>query len=342
MSKQVQVFLTVDTEHSIGGAFRDPALKPVGNDRRIFYKVGKKDYGIPMIMDIAEAHNFCVTFFLEVLNKYYFGENETKAICRYIIGRGHDVQLHLHPNFLNFRTNQPSQRQFLDSIYKYPLEMQIKLTRDGKEMLAKYGASSIIAFRAGNFGADRNTLIALRKNGFTVDSSYSRAFLKRGCMINVKDLNDARKIEGIWEIPITNFREKSSLSNRKYRPFDINGASYYQIKNAMEKMKEKGAKTITIILHSFSFIEPLDLQYHNIRIRGGVIRRFEKLCQFLSNNRHEYIVQSLGDIKEESLKRFDMNPNYFPEVGAHLSLHRLFEQVMDRVRLAKKQRYSGI
>ena len=54
---KVNVFLTVDTEHSIGGAFSDPALQPVGNARRIFGRLGGKEYGIPLQMDkIGRAH----------------------------------------------------------------------------------------------------------------------------------------------------------------------------------------------------------------------------------------------------------------------------------------------
>jgi len=36
----VQVFITVDTEHSVGGAIEDPAKEPVGNEKRIFGKRG--------------------------------------------------------------------------------------------------------------------------------------------------------------------------------------------------------------------------------------------------------------------------------------------------------------
>lgn len=99
---KVTVFITVDTEHSIGGAFSDPKLKPVGNEKRIFGKIGDKTYGIPLIMDIADADKIPTTFFVEVLNKHHFGEAETREVCKYILDRGHDVQLHLHPNYLTF------------------------------------------------------------------------------------------------------------------------------------------------------------------------------------------------------------------------------------------------
>jgi len=116
----VNVFITVDTEHSIGGAFMRKDARPVGNDRRVWGRIGTKVYGIPLIMDIADSFGLKLTFFVEVLNKYFFGENESREVCEYILKRGHDVQLHLHPNYLNFTLKDPRQRQFTDLIGRYP------------------------------------------------------------------------------------------------------------------------------------------------------------------------------------------------------------------------------
>jgi len=77
---RINVFITVDTEHSIGGAFRDKNLKPVGNEKRIWGKIGEKSFGIPLMMDIVETFDIRLTFFVEVLNKHYFGEDETKKV----------------------------------------------------------------------------------------------------------------------------------------------------------------------------------------------------------------------------------------------------------------------
>lgn len=70
MDHKTNVFITVDTEHSIGGAFSNPNLKPVGNEKRIYGKIGNKYYGIPLIMDIADEYGIPLTFFVEVMNKY--------------------------------------------------------------------------------------------------------------------------------------------------------------------------------------------------------------------------------------------------------------------------------
>ena len=56
--------------------------------------------------------------------------------------------------------------------------------------MIKYGASIPIAFRAGNFAADNNTLLALKENGFLIDSSYNNCYLGNPCRIDNFEIND--------------------------------------------------------------------------------------------------------------------------------------------------------
>lgn len=329
---KVNVFITVDTEHSIGGAFRDPKLKPVGNEKRVFGKIGDTAYGIPLIMDIADLNKLPITFFVEVLNKYYFGEDETKKVCKYIIDRGHDIQLHLHPNYLNFTRSDPGKLYFRDNIYCYNLSRQIELIDEGKKLLTKYGTGDPIAFRAGNFAADTNTLIALKKNGFLINSSYNNRYIDKECRLDDLKINDASRAEEIWEFPITNFREFSCLGLHRTKPLDINGASFLEMKAALNYAKEHGPKNVTIILHSFSFIKAYDAQYNKMKPRFHVIRRFEKLCRFLSENSQTFRVATFGSLDRQELEKMCSNPIHtFPKVPTYLSFLRYFEQLHDRI-----------
>jgi hypothetical protein len=54
----INIFLTIDVETSIGGAFARPdKLRPVGAEKRIYGQIGNKEHGIPLIMDILEQFN---------------------------------------------------------------------------------------------------------------------------------------------------------------------------------------------------------------------------------------------------------------------------------------------
>jgi hypothetical protein len=329
---RINVFITVDTEHSIGGAFKDRNLKPVGNGKRIWGKVGDKSFGIPLIMDIGESYDIRLNFFVEVLNKYYFGEDETKKVCEYILNRGHDVQLHLHPNYLNFTLNNPLEKTYSDQIGTYSLEKQIELIKEGVEILMQNGVPRPIAFRAGCFGANEETLRALKAVGVLIDSSYNKTYLGDTCLLDNKGINDLTYLNEIWEFPITNFVESTKVRSKRFKPLDINGVSFQEMKYVLNQGKIKGPKHITILLHSFSFIKPYDVQYNKVKPRWHVIKRFEKLCKYLKDNSDSFEVRTFGSINEKELTQMSLNSlHIFPRVPAKFSLMRGLQQLKDNL-----------
>jgi hypothetical protein len=72
----VNVYITVDTECSLGGAWENPHWKLVGPDRAVLGRIGSQFFGIPLIMDILEEHGLRGTFFSEVLVRDLLGRDE--------------------------------------------------------------------------------------------------------------------------------------------------------------------------------------------------------------------------------------------------------------------------
>ena len=330
--RKMNIFLTVDTEHSIGGAFSNPRLKPVNSMKRIFGRIGKKEYGIPLMMDIADRFGLKMVFFLEVLNRYFFGESESKQVCQYILHRGHDVQVHVHPNYLNFTCEHPGRLAFSDFMSAYPPARQIALLTEARDLLIRYGAPVPTAFRAGCFGAGQTTLAALKQAGFLFDSSFNRAYCGITCSILDAHINDAVSMEDIWEFPVTNFIEQSHIRSRRFMPLDINGVSYREIEHVLLQSLEKGPSNITIILHSFSFIKAFDVQYRRVKPRWTVIRRFEKLCRFLAENSSRFNVRTFGSIRpEEAAFLAENSLHSFVQMPPLYSICRGIEQVKDNI-----------
>lgn len=329
---RINVFITVDTETSIGGAFGDRNLKPVGNEKRIWGKIENRSFGIPLMMDIAETYDIRLTFFVEVLNKYYFGEEETKKVCEYILNRGHDVQLHLHPNYLNFTLNNPLEKTYSDLIGTYSLEKQIELIKEGIEILIQTGVPRPIAFRAGCFGANEETLRALKAVGFLIDSSYNRTYIGDTCLLKDNGINDLVHLQGIWEFPITNFIETSRIRPKRFKPMDINGANFQEMKFTLNQVRTKGPYHITIILHSFSFIQPYDVQYKVMKPRWQVIRQFEKLCYFLKEESEAFEVKNFGSLDRDQLDQMSSHSTHnFFQVPAKFTLIRYLQELKNHL-----------
>jgi hypothetical protein len=330
MSK-IRVFITVDTEPSIGGAFKSPQNKPVGSGRRIFGKIDGKYYGIPLMMDIAEHYGIRLSFFIEVLNKYFFGTSETREVCEYVLNRNHDIQLHIHPNYRNFTLSDPGQVKFSDLIGDYPLSIQIELLEEARELLVQYGVSHPVAFRAGCFGASLETVAALGETGFLVDSSFNKAYLRSSCLMPDLRINDIAPLDQIYELPITNFVEFPEIGGERYKPLDINGVSFEEMKAFLDNAVIKGPKSITILLHSFSFVKAYDVQYTRMRVRQNVIRRMERLCRYLAENQHKFEVSTFDGLDRQQVEKMALiSCHEVPRMHSYLSLWRGFEQLIDR------------
>lgn len=324
----LKVCITIDTEHSIGGAFEHPGLRPVGNERRVYGRVEGREYGIGLIMDIADRYGIPLTFFVEVLNKHYFGEGETREVCQYILGRGHDVQLHLHPNYLTFKTAEPGRKYRPDNMSAYDLAEQCVLVGEGLELLTRYCGRPPVAFRAGNYGADGNTLKALKAHGMLIDSSYNAAFPQPSRRLCAAPLNDAAQLGGIWELPITNFVEALPLRERRLKPLDVNGVSFAEMRTVLEKaLAGEGPAHMTFILHSFSFLRALDVQYRRCRVRHYVVERFEALCRYLAGLPGRIACLTLAGLAEKGWPPpAGTGAHHYPSMPARLSVLRVFEQ----------------
>lgn len=289
------VYITVDTECSLGGALNDPGLKPVGADKRVYGRLDGQEYGIGLMMDIAERHGLRLVFFVETLCARYFGEAEVARVCADIAARGHDVQLHLHPTWGNFDANGPLGTSLPDNMSGYGLDEQARMLRQGREFLSGLGLPAPTAFRAGNYGADRTTLQALAAEGFTADSSYNSSYV-RGDWGQVPDsLNDAAVLDGVLELPVTNYLERLPLLGQRFKTLDLNGASFEEFRWALRHCVLQRFAAVTVILHSFSFLDPADVQYSRCGVRHYVIRRFEKLCKLLADMGDSLDVRTFAD-----------------------------------------------
>ena len=327
---KINVFLTIDTEHSIGGAFQYPALKPVGSNRRVFCCFNDKAHGIALIMDIADRFGLRMTFFVEALSSLYFGIQETRKICEAILSRGHDVQLHVHPNFLNFSLPEPRAKKYPDTIGSYNLERQMEILEYAKQILEKCGVKQVTAFRAGNYGANMDTLKALKSIDISIDCSYNQACVGTSCLLPDLQINDLSLIDGVFELPVTNFTEHFLHLNGRMKYLDINGISASQTAHLLAQSAENGLQHITLVMHSFSFIKNFDPQYKRVRVRNFKIKEFETICRFLSENSHIFNVISVGQLKDTAgSKRLSCGSHVFPQVPVQKSLrHKLF-QVFD-------------
>lgn len=138
--------------------------------------------GIGKMMDLAEKHNIVLTFFLDYAECDLYGEQIIET-GKLIEARGHDLQLHFHPEFLSLDTlkKHDCERQKLDELdYKHASAyVDIMLERHQSA-----SSASPVAFRGGGYRYSAMLLKVLAKHGITVCSNHNPAKSDRGFAIN--------------------------------------------------------------------------------------------------------------------------------------------------------------
>ncbi len=279
---RTRVLITIDTEFSIGGYFLNKDNKPVPADRHIYCKINGKDYGINLIMDMLDKYNFKGVFFVETEARFYFGEKEIINIIQNIKARGHEVQLHIHPNYNSFYKG----RTVSDDMRRYSVEDQTNIITDALTFLSSNEFNDILAYRSGSFYSNLNTIKALQNNGIKYSSNYNLAYRNCDYIAKYQNRNDIFCIEGVFEVPITCYKE--TPIRKEWNSLQVSATSYKEFIKALDHYYQQHYQLINIITHSFEFVKPYDVQYTRISPKQYLIKRFDKICNFLACHPDKY------------------------------------------------------
>lgn len=321
----LNVLITIDTEvHPINKDWRsDSLLRDMRRD--IEGLVDGRNVGLDYQLDILARNGIKATFFVESLFSGVpeVGTEPLKSIIRRIRKGGHDIQLHLHCEWIpHCQGIGVPFRSHLQN--KYDGAEQERLISFATERLQECGASKPIAFRAGGYSADEPSLNALKNLGFKYDTSFNIGYLDKCKLPGPPSFGVRYDICGIQEIPVAAFQDYPG----HFRPAQICACSASEMIHALNKAEEYGWKQFVIVSHSFEMLS--GRRTGRLRIRNEVLNRFEKLCAHLGKHGDKFRTVGFHDL------------DHFAEDGGELpaaikwnllnTAGRYFSQGLNRIR----------
>lgn len=269
------LYFTVDTEYSAGHFARNGKAGRAENfARSIAGKTPDGAAGIFYQMDVLERHGLKAVFFVDPMAALVWGVEAVADVVGPIVARGHDVQLHIHCEWLAFAgTANPVSGYTGRDIKSFALEEQCRLLDFARSILIAAGAPAPVAFRAGNYGANDDTLRALASIGMQFDSSHCPGIATSNCDISLgRDDRDPVFHCGVLEVPVGCIAGPGG----NLRHFQLTAISDFEILAALRHASSQGQPTTTLVSHSFEL-----LSRDRRRINKVVKRRFSRMCSAL-------------------------------------------------------------
>src|SRR5262249_49642703 len=139
-----------------------PATRAMGQpiDSLVWGKLGPKEYGIRRICDVLEQYGIKGNFLIDFATCTLEGDAATGRIVDCLVERGHEVHLHLHPEWLApaWGMRIPSgQSILLDST---PYEMSRRLLDFTVRKYQQFVGSDPRVFRSGAYRSNPHLVLA--------------------------------------------------------------------------------------------------------------------------------------------------------------------------------------
>lgn len=274
-----RVYITIDTEYSSGlFAGRSRADRTENYARSIACITPDGPAGITHKLELLERYGQKAVFFVDPMPALIWGIAAIEDVVGPIIEAGQDVELHCHTEWLKVAgsDNLLASGRTGKNIANFPIDEQFEILNYARDVLIAAGAPPPLAFRAGNYGANDDTLRALRELGLVYDSSHTPA-LPEACRIRLgPETRDPVLHCGMIEVPVGTI---GTLDGGQ-RHAQITALTLAEMLAAVRHARSVGRENFVLVSHSFELINRRLLMVNKV-----VRRRFAGLLRDLAGMR---------------------------------------------------------
>jgi hypothetical protein len=264
-----RVLLTVDTELSWGHHARGAGWEE--NLARSFDPAG---VGVTYQLRLLREHGLKACFFVDPMPALIYGIEPIRRMVEPILAAGQEVQLHIHPVWRSIRKGEKQGSGF--ELNDFGAAEQLDLIRQAGDLLVEAGAPAPIAFRAGGYAANADTLAALRSLGIAYDSSHNGSHHPVPSSLPLdRELISPVDCKGVIEVPVGQIEAAPG----KLRHLQLCAVSAQELRAALDHALVNDHQLTTIVSHSFELATR-----DGLRPNRALCRRFEMLCAYLRDN----------------------------------------------------------
>ncbi|MDS4068005.1 MAG: polysaccharide deacetylase [Candidatus Competibacter sp.] len=300
---KTKVFVTIDTEFSIGGAFADPIRNQPAGAQVVLCEIGGKSHGLGFLLDTFAKFGTKATFFVEPLNSYYFGDQPMRDLALRIKAAGHDVQLHLHPVWTYFKNpdwmDRLSSEPPSDHMYGRTLDQLNQWLADGIVIFARWGLGRPVALRTGSLMVDKTVYQAMELAGIPVGSNVGLALYWPDDPL-LQFFSGIHRVESVVEACVTTYIDLALGKRVHYKTLTITGSSWQEMRTLLLRAHQSKVESIIILTHPFEYVKNKSLDFTRLLPNRINQHRLSCLCEFLRDHGDWFEVATMGQLASAS------------------------------------------
>lgn len=291
--------------------------------------------GAQRAMGMRTAHltspRLKATFFVETLHVGHFGDAPMGAVVERILAGGHDVQFHLHPQWLALR--DPAWRDRAappDDNCEGRSEAELcDMIGEGSATFRRWGAPAPVALRTGGLRTDRTVYRAMERMGLRLASNVGWGLFEPA-EAELRVAAGRVWIGKVLEVPVATYRQVPFGPLRPLRLCTITSTSRAEQRWLLDRAAREAASPFVILTHPFEFVRYFGKPGPVATSRVN-LARLEALCALLETDprfRTVTFAEAAGDWANLPPARFP--PRRVPTLA---SAARVVENALDRLRL---------
>lgn len=299
MSNKVEVCLTADIEFKINGAFAYPDRnQPVGADS-VFRPANGVSEGLAALLAPLRDYGLPSTMFVETLQRIHFGPGPMREVVSRIEAvPGADIQLHVHPCWLNFRhadwRSRVKQGATHDQMAGRGVDAAAIL-QEAVDNFVEIVGRRPLALRTGNLSVDMDVYAAQMKLGIPLASSVGFA-LEPSPDPELHLHGGLARRCGVVEVPVTSFKTWS----RREKLLTLEGNSFRQLLWVLDRCHAQQSGPVVILTHASEMAASIgDGMPPRYKALPANQKRWRSLCQYLANNADRFVVRSFSEAWED-------------------------------------------
>lgn len=328
---RTEISITIDTEFSIAGAFRDPVRYPPIGEKMVYCYANGQEQGLGFLLDLFSQFQTSATFFVETANYHHFGDGPMQGVVKRIQSASQDIQLHIHPIWFHF-SQDPDLGIFEknDSCVGRGYRELKTVFESCIDIFERWVGKRPDAIRTGSLYVDHQVYRVMGELGVPLASNIglglyrpenSRLHLQHGRVL----------VDNVMEVPVFSYNDSPLLAPKNLKTMQITSCTWPEIKKLLWQARKMGISNVVILTHPFEFVKRSDLRFTRMTRNRVNQKRISKLCQFINEHDQDFVAADFGGSKSDWLKAESSPVNQVKIPDHHRFLRKLHNGINDKI-----------